>query len=174
MADKSKHSLIDLTQEFVNLLINANGEEVDLNTAGHSLGASKRRLYDVTNVLAGIGVVERCGKARVRWVRNAVTTVEQPDLTALITREQELDRMTALIDESLAQMIASQEFESFAWVTEEDLVRLADEDLTLFALRGPPDLEIEMPEDDGPMRHRLVCSSETGVVDLILIHQPGK
>ena len=41
--------------------------QVDLNFAVKELGYAKRRLYDVTNVLEGVGVVEKTLKNTVRW-----------------------------------------------------------------------------------------------------------
>jgi transcription factor E2F3 len=174
MVEKSKHSLVELTQAFVSLLTSANGEEVDLGMVEGQIGASKRRLYDVTNVLAGIGVIERCGKARVRWIGGGSGVDNGSDLKDLLARESELDRVTAEIDEALANLAASPDFHSFAWVSEEDVARLADRDLTLFALRGPSDLLLEVPESEDPARHRLICTSQTGAVDLIPIRQAGK
>jgi transcription factor E2F3 len=154
--------------------MNAKGDEVDLNIAGDTLGVSKRRLYDVTNVLAGIGVIERCGKARVRWVGAGGTIDEGAQLKDLLAQEAEVDRMTTIIDESLMELSRSPDFQTYAWVSEEDVMRLTEDQLTLFALRGPPDLTIEVPDEDEPARHRLICTSQTGAVDLIPINQSGR
>jgi transcription factor E2F3 len=172
--EKSKHTLVDLTQDFVKLLMSAKGEEVDLNTAGDALGVSKRRLYDVTNVLAGIGVIERGGKARVRWVGSSGSVDEAAQLQDLLAQEAELDRMTAIIDESLMELSRSPDFQTHAWVSQEDVMRLTEDQLTLFALRGPSDLTIEVPDEDDRARHRLVCTSQTGAVDLIPINQSAR
>jgi transcription factor E2F3 len=174
MADKSKHTLVTLTQGFVDILINAKGEEVDLTHVEDTLGVSKRRLYDVTNVLAGIGVLERCGKARVRWVGSATVPDSSAELQTLLAREAEVDRLTALMDESLATLAASPDFQAYAWVSEEDVMRLADEQMTLFALKGPTDVVIEVPEEEDPGRHRLICTSQSGSVDLIPIGAGGR
>jgi transcription factor E2F3 len=169
MGEKGKHTLGDLTQAFVQHLMNAKGEEVDLGLAGDALGASKRRLYDVTNVLAGIGVIERCGKSKVRWIDAAAPVDEGKQLKDLLAQEAEVDRMTAVIDDSLMALSQSTDFQNHAWVSEDDVMHLADDGVTLFALRGPPDLTIEVPDEDEGERHRIVCTSQTGGVDLIPI-----
>ena len=66
MADKQ--TLVHLTQGFVRILTEANGNDVELATVEKELRTTKRRLYDVTNVLAGVGLVERSGKSKVRWL----------------------------------------------------------------------------------------------------------
>jgi hypothetical protein len=40
---------------------------VQLNEAALALGVQKRRLYDITNVLEGIDLVEKIGKNSIRW-----------------------------------------------------------------------------------------------------------
>ena len=40
---------------------------VDLKQAAQELGVQKRRVYDITNVMEGIGVVEKICKNKVRW-----------------------------------------------------------------------------------------------------------
>jgi transcription factor E2F3 len=147
--------------------MNAKGEEIDLALAGDALGASKRRLYDVTNVLAGIGVIERCGKSKVLWVDAPVDEGKQ--LKDLLAQEAEVDRMTAVIDDSLMALSQSTDFQNHAWVSEDDVMQLAEDGVTLFALRGPPDLTIEVPDEDEGEKHRIVCTSQSGGVDLIPI-----
>ena len=44
-----------LTKKFVNLLRGSAGNTLDLNRAAMELGVQKRRIYDITNVLEGIG-----------------------------------------------------------------------------------------------------------------------
>ena len=60
-----------LTKRFVQLLTDAgppagNGL-VDLNEAAAALNVQKRRIYDITNVLEGIGLIEKRSKNHVAW-----------------------------------------------------------------------------------------------------------
>ena len=151
------------------------GADIDLGKAGEHLGATKRRLYDVTNVLAGIGVIERCGKSKVKWVGENTNMEVGTHVADLMAQETEIDRMTAFVDETLKELSNSEDFKNFGWVAGADVERIVNgEDVSLFALRGPNDLSIELPDDDDPnrSRHRLVCTSQTGYVDLIQISQP--
>jgi transcription factor E2F4/5 len=64
-ADKSLHTL---TAKFVELLQNAPNGQLDLKTAASSLDMKqKRRIYDITNVLEGIGLVEKNNKNMIKW-----------------------------------------------------------------------------------------------------------
>ena len=61
-------SLTHLTKRFVRLL-NANSDRVvNLNEASTRLSVAKRRIYDITNVLEGIGLLQKISKNVTRWV----------------------------------------------------------------------------------------------------------
>ena len=60
-------SLGILTKRFVHLLKSAPGHRVDLNKAASDLGVQKRRIYDITNVLEGIGLIQKEAKNHVSW-----------------------------------------------------------------------------------------------------------
>jgi transcription factor E2F3 len=46
-------------------LKSGNKFSVDLNEAAQEMNISKRRLYDITNVLEGIGIVEKVKKNHI-------------------------------------------------------------------------------------------------------------
>ena len=53
-------------KRFVDVLTTANGI-LDLNAASLTLGVQKRRIYDITNVLEGIDLIEKRSKNMVHW-----------------------------------------------------------------------------------------------------------
>lgn len=81
-------SLGILTKKFVQLLQNESSGILDLNAAAVKLGAlpfqdanlhrlmvstsgvQKRRIYDITNVLEGIGMIEKKSKNMIQWSAN--------------------------------------------------------------------------------------------------------
>ncbi len=64
---KSENTLMQLTNRFTTLLQSAPGGTIDLNEAAAQLNVQKRRIYDITNVLEGIGLIEKQGKNHVMW-----------------------------------------------------------------------------------------------------------
>jgi transcription factor E2F4/5 len=57
-----------LTTKFVNLLQSSSGGILDLKKAAETLEVrQKRRIYDITNVLEGIGLIEKESKNSIRW-----------------------------------------------------------------------------------------------------------
>jgi hypothetical protein len=43
------------------------GGSLDLNQAAVQLQVQKRRIYDITNVLEGIGLIEKRSKNNIAW-----------------------------------------------------------------------------------------------------------
>ncbi|CAI9616540.1 unnamed protein product, partial [Staurois parvus] len=66
----SRHekSLGLLTSKFVSLLQEAEDGVLDLKAAADTLAVrQKRRIYDITNVLEGIGLIEKKSKNSIQW-----------------------------------------------------------------------------------------------------------
>ncbi|KAL0735333.1 hypothetical protein Bca4012_011543 [Brassica carinata] len=71
-AKKSSRSYVKsnaalLTKKFINLIKQAEDGILDLNKAADTLEVQKRRIYDITNVLEGIGLIEKTLKNRIKW-----------------------------------------------------------------------------------------------------------
>jgi transcription factor E2F3 len=64
---KEDTSLSAVTQRFLALLLKAHGGELDLNQAASELGVPKRRMYDITNVMEGVGLIEKKTKNIIKW-----------------------------------------------------------------------------------------------------------
>ena len=60
-------SLRLLTKRFVQLIAEAEDGVLDLNAAAEKLLVQKRRIYDITNVLEGIGLIEKKSKNNIQW-----------------------------------------------------------------------------------------------------------
>ena len=63
-----ENSLGELTRKFIELVRSSNDKlRVDLNEASAKLNVQKRRIYDITNVLEGIGLIEKTEKNKIKW-----------------------------------------------------------------------------------------------------------
>ena len=51
----------------MSLIEQAEQGTIDLNRAAESLNVQKRRIYDITNVLEGIGLIEKKSKNNIQW-----------------------------------------------------------------------------------------------------------
>ena len=66
--NSKSNTLGDLTQTFVQLIRSANDQRIEIDEASRQLNIQKRRIYDITNVLEGIGYIEKIGKNQMKWV----------------------------------------------------------------------------------------------------------
>ena len=61
-----------------------------MNEAVKELHVQKRRIYDITNVLEGIGYIEKPSKNKIRWVGTTDDPNLESDLLELRKELQEL------------------------------------------------------------------------------------
>ena len=72
-----ENSLGELTRKFIQLIKNSTDNmSVDLNIAADKLQVQKRRIYDITNVLEGIGLIEKTIKNKIRWKGGEINELE--------------------------------------------------------------------------------------------------
>ncbi len=64
---RSDNSLGLLAKRFMNELRQSEEGVVDLNETASTLQVAKRRLYDITNVMEGIGTLVKVGKNSVKF-----------------------------------------------------------------------------------------------------------
>lgn len=154
-----KQSLVSLTQGFVKIMTEANGADVDLGVIERVLNTTKRRLYDVVNVLAGIGLVARTGKSRVKWILNPSSSRKSGENS---DREPELDALIVQVDSELIEISDSELFQRCGWIDAHDAGDcIRDDSISVYSLKGPPAMSIRITADeeiDG--NNRILCCVE--------------
>mgnify|MGYP002716379918 CR=1 FL=1 len=60
-------SLGQLTRKFISLLQESADGSINLNDASDVLQVQKRRIYDITNVLEGVGLLHKTSKNNIQW-----------------------------------------------------------------------------------------------------------
>ncbi|CAK9178424.1 unnamed protein product [Ilex paraguariensis] len=68
-----------LTKKFISLILQTKDGILDLNKTAYILEVQKRRIYDITNVLEGIGLIEKTTKNHIRWTGCDMLTPEKQD-----------------------------------------------------------------------------------------------
>lgn len=122
---------------------------VDLNIASAKLNVQKRRIYDITNVLEGIGILEKKSKNNIQWKcgRNANGTFgwsnegpTQMDLDLLEQKENHLDKLI----ESIRDEINTQNLNTpHAYVTNSDLKSIdIFKDQTVIVIKAPAEAKL--------------------------------
>ena len=97
---------------------------MDLNKASINLGVQKRRIYDITNVLEGIGLVEKKSKNTVHWVGSSdELTAEHAKMHAdLADLEADENQLDSLIKDAEMQLKLLNENKRYAYVKYQDLM----------------------------------------------------
>ncbi|XP_021715676.1 transcription factor E2FB-like [Chenopodium quinoa] len=185
---RSGRSLVLLTKKFINLIEQAEDGILDLKKTAQTLevqNRQKRRIYDITNVLEGIGLIEKL-KNGIQWkgpsvsrpgeVSNGVASL-QADIENLSMEERKLDERIREIQERLRDITEDTNNQKWLFVSEEDMKALpCFQDETLIAIKAPHGTTLEVPEPDEGVDHpqrkyRIVLRSTMGPIDVYLVSQ---
>lgn len=175
-----------LTKKFINLIKHAEDGILDLNKAADTLEVQKRRIYDITNVLEGIGLIEKKLKNRIQWkgldvsrpgeVDESVASL-QADIENLSMEERRLDEQIREMQERLRDLSEDENNSKWLFVTEEDIKSLpCFQNETLIAIKAPHGTTLEVPDPDEAVdypqrRYRIVLRSTMGPIDVYLVSQ---
>lgn len=175
-----------LTKKFVQLIQQADDGVLDLNVAATALNVQKRRIYDITNVLEGIGLIEKKSKNNIQWKGMGLSSSCElkQDLDTLKTQNHQLQAQEMMLDEyinlmqnSLREIADDGENEQCAFVTHDDIrnLRSMDGD-TIVAIKAPGGTTLEVPDpdegmEDGNRRYQIFLKSSMGAIDVFLISQ---
>lgn len=164
---RQEHSLGVLTQKFLELLMNSEEKTIDLNEAvqviyTQILGVPKRRIYDITNVLEGVGLVEKKLKNIIQWVGDSMENPEMFDLFQ--SQESNLDCWTQEMERKIEDLL--EDNKDLAYLNLEDLQQIHGNQKTMVAIRSPPGTTVEV-NSLSPQEQEINLKSETGE---ILVH----
>jgi hypothetical protein len=112
----------------------------------------------VINVLAGVNVVQRTGKSRVRLLPTLPPDGHAPgDARDPVEREREIDHLLTVVDSELAELTSSEIFKRCAWLDAQDAETCTpDTSVSLFALRGPASMSIVIREDETDSDNQII------------------
>ncbi|KAJ0029621.1 hypothetical protein NQD34_004618 [Periophthalmus magnuspinnatus] len=190
----SRHekSLGLLTTKFVTLLQEAKDGVLDLKAAADTLAVrQKRRIYDITNVLEGIGLIEKKSKNSIQWkgVGPGCNTREIADklidlkaeLDDLALREHELDQQRVWVQQSIKNVTDDSNnspyplhFPGYLFYLHvyKKLFVAGD---TLLAIRAPigTQLEVPIPETvvNGQRKYQIRLKSSSGPIEVLLVNK---
>ncbi|KAJ0259710.1 Transcription factor E2FA [Hirschfeldia incana] len=175
-----------LTKKFVNLIKQAEDGMLDLNKAAETLEVQKRRIYDITNVLEGIDLIEKPFKNRILWKGvdtsvpgdvDADVSVLQAEIENISLEEQALDNQIRETEERLRELSENEKNQKWLFVTEEDIKTLPGfQNQTLIAVKAPHGTTLEVPDPDEAVditqrRYRIILRSTMGPIDVYLVSE---
>ncbi|KAL6260336.1 hypothetical protein P5V15_007867 [Pogonomyrmex californicus] len=175
-----------LTTRFVSLLQKAKDGVLDLKVAADLLEVrQKRRIYDITNVLEGIGLIEKKSKNSIQWkgagpgcntqeVGEKLTDLKE-EISKLEDHEQLLDTHTRWIQQSLKNIENDIINRRFAYITYED-VKENFADQFVLGIQGPSDMELTVPnvlktfvQDDLKINYNMLLKSNLGEIKVYMV-----
>ncbi|KAH0849258.1 hypothetical protein HID58_091396 [Brassica napus] len=179
-----------LTKKFVNLIKQAKDGMLDLNKAAETLEVQKRRIYDITNVLEGIDLIEKPLKNRILWKgvdasgpgdEDADVSDVQAEIENLSLEEQALDNQIRETEQRLRDLSENEKNQKYKspwlFVTEEDIKSLPGfQNQTLIAVKAPHGTTLEVPDPDEAVghpqrRYRIILRSTMGPIDVYLVSE---
>lgn len=143
-----------LTRGFLKLLMAAPDDSVDLREVAVSLSTRKRRVYDITNVLDGINLIQKDSANKIKWIGSSPISSFlwkghkriQKELINLKLVEDTLDSLIKSCAQQLFEMTDDVENSASAYVTHEDISRLGDlQDQTVVVVKAPEETKLEIP-----------------------------
>uniref|UniRef100_A0A8C9PQY5 E2F transcription factor 5 n=1 Tax=Spermophilus dauricus TaxID=99837 RepID=A0A8C9PQY5_SPEDA len=170
ISSRHEKSLGLLTTKFVSLLQEAKDGVLDLKAAADTLAVrQKRRIYDITNVLEGIDLIEKKSKNSIQWkgVGAGCNTKEVIDRLRFLKAEiEDLELKERELDQ--------QKLCTFSYVTHEDICNCFNGD-TLLAIQAPSgtQLEVPIPEmgQNGQKKYQINLKSHSGPIHVLLINK---
>ncbi|KAI8124447.1 Transcription factor E2F3 [Lucilia cuprina] len=172
--NRADTSLGILTKKFVDLLQESPDGVVDLNDASTKLAVQKRRIYDITNVLEGIGILEKKSKNNIQWkCGNSLLTSERSNDIKLENErlEQKENELNMLIDEIRNELHGEiSRNDQLAYVTHSDLLNVdLFKDQIIIVIKAPPEAKLVLPDSLNP-REIHVKAENNGEINVFLCH----
>ncbi|KAF3686386.1 Transcription factor E2F5 [Channa argus] len=180
---RNMRSLNFLATRFVRLLEVAENGVVDLKEAVRVLEVRhKRRIYDITNVLEGVGLIVKISKNLVKWMGTESRESEHQvpmRLRELKSELEDLEELEFMLDQQkhwVEQSIRNtkQDCSNLTYVTHEDVCNCFS-DHTVLTVRGPPGTQLDVPipkaVKDSPVKYQIHLRSINGPIDVVLLNK---
>ncbi|KAF5202243.1 Transcription factor e2fb [Thalictrum thalictroides] len=173
-----------LTKKFITLLLEAEDGTLDLNKTADALEVQKRRIYDITNVLEGIGLIEKTSKNNIRWRGLDLSRPLELDgqvarlkteIRRLYNEEYSIDDEIRKRQERLRALDEDKNSSKLLFLTEDDILSLpCFQNKTLIAIKAPKASSVEVPDPDqdfdcSEKQFQIIIRSTTGPIDLYLV-----
>uniref|UniRef100_A0AC34QNK5 E2F/DP family winged-helix DNA-binding domain-containing protein n=1 Tax=Panagrolaimus sp. JU765 TaxID=591449 RepID=A0AC34QNK5_9BILA len=186
---RQQRSLSHLTEQFIKYLQSKPAGMVDLNQCAEDLKVTqKRRIYDITNVLEGIGLISKKNKNVIFWkggqLRKPGGGIEmkpaesdrlyqlKSELTDLEREERLLDTHIKWLKQCVKNLSETEDNYKYAYATYADITQCFPDSQT-FVIQAPKDTKFVTPNhmpNDGT--YKLQALGSAGPINAFYAH-PG-
>lgn len=129
---RKENSLAVLTKIFLNRIRTSPNNVVDLNDLTKTIKVQKRRIYDITNVLEGIGYITKYDKNKLKLSNTPQYTKLENDLTVLEQKLEELnkeeiklEKENKIIENEINNILNNEEYMKYCYLNEDDIKNIS-------------------------------------------------
>lgn len=156
-----------LTRRFAELLGCSADGVLDLNVVSRELGTSKRRIYDITNVLEGVQLIKKKSKNHIQWWGGQLNLGNNSELKALCEEESKLDELIHSCTQQVQKLCEDHHSQRYAYLTYEDMHNIPSlRDQTVIVIKAPAETKLEVPHPEESLQIHI--SSIQGPVDVFI------
>ena len=172
---KIENSLSQLTQNFLNYIKKKGRVKISINDLVNDLNVKKRRIYDITNVLQGIGYLDKMGKNNFLWIKNNnsennehtppnsesakkdiisenyISNYSQlkKEFDELKSKNNELDDLINRYREEFKLISEKNEFKIYGYINFDDIIELSrNENVHFMLIKAPKGTLINVIDDE--------------------------
>jgi len=174
---RKENSLSSLTLRFMKLLKETQDGILDLNVAAVTLGVQKRRMYDITNVLEGIGLIKKKEKNQIIWSSECNIGLDQDiknfqqEIFNLNNEELGLDENISKYQNEINKLLSEQESSQNCFVTYHDLQTISGlSNQTIFAVKAPRGTILEVP-NEGNKHNIFLKNNENLPIEVFIVSE---
>ncbi|AFM97882.1 transcription factor E2F [Encephalitozoon hellem ATCC 50504] len=177
---RSENSLYNLTRRFLKLIRMSPDRNISIHQASIELNVGKRRIYDITNVLEGLGLLSKWSVSNAKWIGGSIDRYilddeeKENQKNAYFDPENllkgdDLDETLSRLNEEISMLSQSEKNLANAYVTYSDLQSLPSLDGNLiFAVKAPSETTMEYPRYEKGF-YKLKLSSEQGAISIFYV-----
>ncbi|KAF7247886.1 Transcription factor E2F6 [Varanus komodoensis] len=142
-------SLVHLTRRFMDLVKTAPEGVLDLNEVSRRLGVRKRRVYDITNVLDGIHLIQKRSKNLIQWVGSDIKQITKRTPAQEKLRDELYD-LTAM-EEALDELMKDCAHQLFDLTDDKENARYpfpfiqTFQEQIIIGIKAPEETKMEVP-----------------------------
>ena len=161
---------------------------MDLNNTAKILDVAKRRIYDITNVLEGIGLLEKCSKNTIKWKgsgkkldpeHEAAQQIILARIKELRVIDRGLDKNIQTVYEQISDHSHREDNKDLIYVTAEETQNANSyTEKTMIAIQAPTQTVLEVPDPDehrdGIRRYHVYMKSTNGPIHTHVLNSNDK
>jgi len=149
---------------------------IELNETAKLLNARKRRVYDITNVLEGVGLLEKISKNNVRWIQQTDNEMAEKEERVrnlkdeICVMEEDLRKMEMGIKAALADVhsLNAESVKRHLFLRKSDILNLPEmKDRRCFAVKFSDEAQLCKRRVPSSHIQRLIASCVNGEVHVV-------